>query len=435
MGIRIRQWILLFGDIALLYASLLATLFIRFGSEWHGDILVSHSISFSPLYLLWLVILYGGNMYNLSFVPRSLQFLSRLVGIVIILFLVGALFFYLQSFYSVSPKTNLLLHVGIFGALMYGWRIAASRIWSSLFHTRIGIFDPKNRMTALVAALDAHHHAGYTIAHLDRLDNLKEKITHLRLNAVIVDDSIEQNLRLQQEFYECLDSEAYLMDSAEAYELFLRKIPLFSVSPHWFIEQLHRGKRTAYNRMKRIGDFCSAALIFVLTLPLWLCIALIIKLDDGDSVFYSQERVGKNRKLFRIYKFRTMKKSAEADVAVWAQKKDPRATRIGKILRRLHLDELPQMINIIKGDMSFVGPRPERPEFVAQLEKQIPHYRVRHVVHPGFTGWAQVRFKYARSIMDSQEKFEYDLYYIKNRSLLLDLLIVLKSAQILLQKE
>lgn len=437
MGIRIRQWILLFGDIALLYLALLMTLFIRFGSEWRGDVLVSHINSFSPLYLLWLVILYAANMYDLSLMPRSVRFFSRLGVVIAIIFLVSALFFYIlpPPFRVVSPKTNLLLHAVIFGVLMYGWRIIASRTWSSIFHTRIGVFDPNKRMTALTATLKAHHHAGYEVILLDSLNNLKQQLRERRLNAIIVDDSIEKNPGLQQEFYACLDSEVYLMENAEAFELFLRKIPLFSVGPHWFIEQLHRGKRTAYNRIKRMFDFCSAALILILTFPVWLFIAVIIKMDDGNAVFYSQERVGKNRKLFRIYKFRTMKKNAEANGVLWAQKNDPRTTRVGKILRRLHLDELPQMINILKGDISFVGPRPERPEFVARLEEEIPHYHVRHFIYPGFTGWAQVRFKYARSVMDSQEKFEYDLYYIKNRSLLLDLLIVLKSAQILLQKE
>lgn len=434
MGLRLRKWILLLGDIILLYLALNVTLLIRFGDLWHGDVFLAHILSFSPVYVLWLLILYGANMYDLSLVPRSLQFFSWLIGALIALFFVGALFFYLQSFYSVSPKTNLLLHVGVFGILMYGWRLIAVRIWS-LFHTRIGIYDPENRMVSLAASLSAHHHAGYEIIPLERLDDLKQQIKTRKLNAVIVDDSIESNLRLQQEFYACLDGEAYLMDSAEAYELFMQKIPLFSVDSHWFIEQLHRGKRAAYIRIKRVFDFCSACIIFILTLPLWCCIALLIAIDDGYPIFYSQERIGKNRKPFRIYKFRTMKKRAETGEALWAQKNDPRTTRVGKILRRLHVDELPQMINILKGNLSFVGPRPERPEFAAQLEEQIPHYRIRHGIQPGFTGWAQVRFRYARSVTDSREKFEYDLYYIKNRSLLFDFLIILKSVQIFLQKE
>lgn len=437
MGLRLRKWILLLGDIILLYISLVITLFIRFGSELNEDILISHMSSFSLLYILWLAILYITNMYDLSLVPRSVQFFSRFAGVIIIIFLISALFFYIlpRPFRIVSPKINLLLHTAIFGALMYGWRIIATRTWSFLFHTRIGVFDPLGRMNDLVEALHAHHYAGYIIIPLKSPWGLPGQIKEQQLNAIIVDESIEQNINLRQEFYACLDSDAYLMDSTEAYEVFLRKIPVFSVGPQWLIERFRRKNRMAYAHLKRVFDICIATFVLILTIPLWFIIALLIKLDDGESFFYSQERVGKNRKLFRIYKFRTMKKRAETTEALWAQKNDPRTTRVGHILRSLHLDELPQMINILKGDISFVGPRPERLEFVAQLEKQIPHYHVRHFINPGFTGWAQIRFKYARSVRDSQEKFEYDLYYIKNRSILLDLLIVLKSAQILFKRE
>jgi len=131
-----------------------------------------------------------------------------------------------------------------------------------------------------------------------------------------------------------------------------------------------------------------------------------------------------------------MKEGAEKETgAVWAEKEDPRITKVGKILRRLHLDEIPQMINVLKGDISLVGPRPERPEFVEKLEKEVPHYHIRHLIKPGFTGWAQLKFRYARSIMDSFEKFQYDLYYLKNRSLFLDLRILLKTFQLFFRKE
>ena len=130
-----------------------------------------------------------------------------------------------------------------------------------------------------------------------------------------------------------------------------------------------------------------------------------------------------------------MQKEAEKNGPVWAEKKDPRVTRVGKILRKLHLDELPQMINIIKGDISLVGPRPERPIFVKRLEEQIPHYHLRHLIKPGFTGWAQIKFKYGRTVADSYDKFQYDLYYIKNRSLMLDLIILAKTSQLFFKRD
>jgi lipopolysaccharide/colanic/teichoic acid biosynthesis glycosyltransferase len=173
-----------------------------------------------------------------------------------------------------------------------------------------------------------------------------------------------------------------------------------------------------------------------MTSPLLAIIILAIKIEDHGPIFIRQERYGKHGKKFKLYKFRSMivlgaDGQAETGTAVWATVNDPRVTRVGKITRKLHLDELGQMINLIKGDLTLVGPRPERSEFVAELEKQIPYYFIRHTIQPGFTGWAQIKFRYARTVMDSQEKFEYDLYYLKNRNFFLDIGIILKTVQII----
>jgi len=187
--------------------------------------------------------------------------------------------------------------------------------------------------------------------------------------------------------------------------------------------------------LKRFVDIILAFSIIIITSPLWLIFAVLIKLEDKGPVFYRQKRVGKDRNEFWLTKFRSMKIDAENGKAKWAEKDDPRITKIGRFLRKIHLDELPQMLNILKGDISLVGPRPERPEFVKKLEKEIPHYHLRHIIRPGFTGWAQIKFRYGRTVEDSHEKFQYDLYYIKNRSLFLDLGILLKTFQLFFSKE
>jgi len=214
------------------------------------------------------------------------------------------------------------------------------------------------------------------------------------------------------------------------------KIQISSISENWLLENLKEKERGFYNKAKRIMDIILASLILLLTFPFWLFIALTIKFEDRGPVFYFQERVGKNKKTFLLIKFRSMKVGAEKETGpVWAKKEDSRVSKVGKILRITHLDELPQMINVLKGDISLVGPRPERPEFVAQLEKEIPYYHIRHLIKPGFTGWAQIKFRYARSVVDSLEKFQYDLYYLKNRSLILDLKILLKTLQLFFKKQ
>jgi sugar transferase (PEP-CTERM system associated) len=187
-----------------------------------------------------------------------------------------------------------------------------------------------------------------------------------------------------------------------------------------------------YRRARRLLDFALAIIIGMLAAPLMLLTALAIKLDSRGPIFYLQERVGLHNAIFRIVKFRSMRVDAEANGPVWAVQSDSRVTRVGRWIRKLRIDELPQLINIIRGEMSLIGPRPERPVFIKQLELQIPYYSERHLVKPGLTGWAQVRYPYGASIEDAREKHKYDLYYIKNQSPMLDLLILLETARIVL---
>ncbi len=174
-----------------------------------------------------------------------------------------------------------------------------------------------------------------------------------------------------------------------------------------------------------------AAVVLLISLPFTLVASVSILIEDGGPIFYTHYRVGLRGKKFKIIKLRSMKKNAEQNGAQWADKDDSRITRVGKIIRTTHIDEIPQMWNVLRGDIALVGPRPERPEFVSELEKEIPYYFLRQTIKPGFTGWAQIMFRYARSVMDSQQKFEYDLYYVKNRNFFLDIGILLKTVQII----
>jgi sugar transferase (PEP-CTERM system associated) len=183
---------------------------------------------------------------------------------------------------------------------------------------------------------------------------------------------------------------------------------------------------------RRAVSLLAAAALFLVAAPLLVVAAILIKLDSRGPVFYSQERVGANGRTFRMLKFRTMRVDAEQAGVKWAQKDDPRVTRVGRVLRRFRVDELPQILNVLKGEMGVVGPRPERPEFVARLRTQIPYYELRTLVPPGITGWAQIRYPYAASLEEARAKLQYDLYYVKNLSLLLDLVILFHTAKVVL---
>ena len=226
-----------------------------------------------------------------------------------------------------------------------------------------------------------------------------------------------------------------VIDLLEFLERETGKIRVDLVSPGWLIFSpgFRRSKMKEF--VKRILDIAVCSVLLLVSWPIMLLIALAIKIEDGISapVFYRQYRVGQNNKNFNVLKFRSMRVDAEKDgEAVWASENDSRVTRVGNFLRNVRLDELPQVFNVLGGQMSVVGPRPERPEFVSQLQENIPYYAERHVVKPGVTGWAQLKYSYGASEEDAVEKLQYDLYYIKNQTFLLDLMIVLQTVEVVL---
>ncbi|HEY7913296.1 MAG TPA: TIGR03013 family XrtA/PEP-CTERM system glycosyltransferase [Blastocatellia bacterium] len=222
-------------------------------------------------------------------------------------------------------------------------------------------------------------------------------------------------------------------ECAQYYERLTGKIASEMLRPSWLIFSRTNPFSQFRSHLRRVLNLALATAGFALAAPVMIVTAVAIKLDSAGSVFYAQERVGKNGRRFKMIKFRSMRVGAEADSGpVWAEQADPRVTRVGRIIRKLRIDELPQFINVLRGDMNFVGPRPERPVFVEQLGQIIPYYSQRHVVKPGLTGWAQIKYPYGSSIEDAIEKLRYDLYYIKNQSFILDAIIIFETVKIVL---
>src|SRR5437660_2661806 len=211
------------------------------------------------------------------------------------------------------------------------------------------------------------------------------------------------------------------------------RIEVEQLNPSWLLFGDGFRCSAGFSLLRRIASFVASAVLLIIVLPVIPFVILAIKLDSDGDVLYRQKRVGRGGVIFHCHKFRTMRKDAEADTgATWADDDDPRITRVGKFLRTSRLDEIPQLWNVLRGDMGFVGPRPERPEFVEWLSRDIPFYPLRHTVSPGITGWAQIRYKYGNTREDAKEKLQYDLYYIKNMSLGLDLLIMFQTIKIVL---
>lgn len=252
-----------------------------------------------------------------------------------------------------------------------------------------------------------------------------------RCEQVIVSESREMALAPMLTNWE--GNPVRVVDGIGLLEKTLGRVPLeFLSTEAWYTSRVSRIPESVYHFLKRTSDIALAIIIGIIILPLIPLIALAIKLDSGGPVLYHQERVGLKSRIFHIHKFRTMCKDAERNGAVWAQIDDPRVTRLGRLLRRTRIDELPQVWNVIRGDMSFVGPRPERPQFTQFLEQEIPGYQLRNLVRPGLTGWAQVKFRYTSSLHDSRVKLEYDLYYLKHASLLLDIQILFRTVFVVL---
>jgi len=236
-----------------------------------------------------------------------------------------------------------------------------------------------------------------------------------------------------RELLDCKLQGIRVLDLASHFEQTLGQIRLDSLYAGWLIfgDGFRQGSlRTV---VKRVFDIICASILIILALPMMAIAAIAIVVENGFPILYRQERVGLNGRLFNVIKFRSMRRDAEKDgKPVWATKQDDRVTRVGKIIRKLRIDELPQLFSVLKGDMSLVGPRPERPFFVDQLTKEIPFYAVRHSVKPGVTGWAQVRYHYGATVEDSAEKLQYDLYYVKNHSLFLDILVLFDTIGVVL---
>jgi len=238
-----------------------------------------------------------------------------------------------------------------------------------------------------------------------------------------------------QELLECKMRGVRVIDIATFFERERGYIRMDSLYPSWLVFGGGFDQSVVRTLVKRVFDMLTSSILLVATFPVMLITALLIILEDGFPIFYRQERVGKNGEVFTVLKFRSMLKNAEKDKKPqWAATDDPRITRVGNIIRKLRIDELPQIVNVLKNEMSFVGPRPERPYFVNMLAIQIPYYNVRHSIKPGITGWAQVRYPYGSSIEDAIEKLQYDLYYVKNHSLFLDVVILILTVEVVLMR-
>jgi sugar transferase (PEP-CTERM system associated) len=273
-----------------------------------------------------------------------------------------------------------------------------------------------------------------TAINREHIDNLAEHATLLNASEVVLALEERRNALPLNDLIRVKTTGVHVNELSSFLERETGRVDLDTVNPSWLIfsDGFSSGQRLS-SFAKRIFDIAASALLLAVSAPLILLTAIIIKLESKGPAFFRQTRVGLYGEVFELIKLRSMREDAEvAGEAVWAQENDPRITRVGTWIRKLRIDELPQSWNVLKGDMSFVGPRPERPQFVADLEAQLSYYAERHMVKPGITGWAQINYPYGASLEDSRHKLEYDLYYAKNYTPFLDVLILLQTLRVVL---
>jgi len=449
-----KKFLLFLSDVAALFGALLVTLYLRYGPTF-SEKLGFHLAPFSIIFIVWLIIFYIANLYEPATLRNNIHFYSSLLQTIIISLVISVAFFYLIPLFNIAPKTNLAIFAAIFTGIEFAARWGFNNTFERKFKRSILIVGLNKQAFELAQFIKINPQLGYELkcvvdlnpekidneeefrkfGIIQGLGNLEKQIQNEKIDAIVISPEAYQNSETINIFYKSLEKKISFFNLASFYERLTGKVPLGAINQIWFLENLSEGKKKGYEIIKRFFDTAFAITMGFISLILYPFVALIVKLNSSGPVFYKQKRLGQAGKIFEIIKFRTMHKDAEKKTgAVWTTDNDLRVTGAGKFLRKTRLDEIPQIWNILRGEMSFVGPRAERPEFHDLLQKNVPFYEERYLIKPGLTGWAQINFHYGSSVDDAAEKLKYDLYYIKNRSLLLDLGIILKTIRITLKQ-
>lgn len=402
-----------------------------------------HFWPFSLVFLFWIPIFYINDLYNLHLAVNNQRFFSNSFRSILIADLLSGLFFYLNPSIGIAPKTNLLIFL-IISFVMF-------LLWRRVFNWALGSYLPKiniafigynNQVRELVEQLKAKPHLGYHVSLIasqhtsesinniplvSSISKLQEALEEKKINTIVLCSSLHNAQELRSVLFSCLHLKIDFKNFSNFYEQISGRVPIEAITESWFLENLNEGNKNIYDIIKRSYDLVLAFFILIFSAPFWPLIGLVLKIENKEPIFFKQVRAGKHGRKFLILKFRTQK-TINPDNPAPAEADDARTTKVGNFMRKTRIDEIPQVLNIIMGDMSFIGPRPERPELIEKLEKEVPFYNERLLAKPGLTGWDQVSGEYhSSSTEDTLKKLQYDLFYIKNRSVYLDLTIILKT--------
>ncbi len=436
---RLKIFFLVISDVLIFYIALGLTLFIRYivVEQDSGALLNSiplHLIPFTIIFLLWLIVFWAADLYDITKLRNEELFYKTLIIAFLINAVLAVSFFYFIPYFIITPKINLFIDLALTLAIFYFWRQYFNRWAGKAFGINMVFLGASQEIMELKEFLNNNPQLGYQVAGILAPDNVSE-LENLwqtkKFSLIVSAEQFDHSQKLAFLLFQYFKRGVTISDLDKFYENVTNRVPISIIREVWFLENISEIERGIYETVKRILDIIGSVILGIITLAVLPFVALAIEISYPGSIFYRHQRVGRSGKIFILTKFRSLANNKSDQEMRKPYKKE--ITSVGKFLRKTHIDELPQVWNILLGQMSFIGPRPEKPELVEHLSGEIPFYEMRSLIKPGIAGWAQLHNPNAGpTFKETLEKLQYDLYYVKNRSIFLDLSIVLKTLRILI---
>lgn len=436
---RLKIFLLVLSDIFIFYIALGFTLIIRYllienSVRMLRSTVHFHFIPYTIIFVIWLIIFWIAGLYDIIKLRNERFFYKILITTFGINAALTITFFYFISYFIITPKINLFLDLILTLIILYFWRQFFNKWAREMFRIHLVFLGANNETLELKEYFQKNPQLGYRVdATLapDNFSELENLWREKKFSLIIPAEKLNHSQKLAGLLFHYFKKGVIISDLDKFYENITNRVPISIIREVWFLENIAELERGFYETAKRIFDVFLGIIFAVITIAIFPIAAIGIKIFDPGPIFYRQKRIGKNGRIFNLIKFRSLPVLKASDQM--AKPNQEEITAFGKFLRKSHWDELPQVWNILRNEMSFIGPRPEKPEFVEKLSEEIPFYEMRHLVKPGIAGWAQLHNPSAGPTpKETLEKLQYDLYYIKNRSVFLDLTIVLKTLRILI---
>lgn len=430
--------LLFLGDIIFFLASLWLTLMVRYFEMPSTKVFSQHLVPFLLLFAVWVFVFFIAGLYDKHTVIFKKKLPSIILNAQIANVILAAVFFFFIPYFGITPKTNLFIYLVVSSGLIVVWRLYLFPLLESNKKQNALLIASGNEMVELRDEVNNNKRYNFYFMSFVDLNSVNEQslknyindsVKDKNISIIVVDTSNEKVASSIPILYNFIfiQSSFRFLDFQKMYEDIFDRVPLSLVKYNWFLSNVTRLPKITYDIIKRFADIILAFVFGILSLPVYLLVYVAIKFGDKGPLFIIQERVGRDNKPIYIFKFRSM--------SIYEKEK---ITKIGNVLRKTRIDELPQLWNVFKGDMSLIGPRPEMPHFVDLYEKEILFYNIRHFIKPGLSGWAQIHHhkppKFGVRYDETREKLSYDIFYIKNRSLVLDLYIGLKTIKTLFSR-